>query len=124
MHARDIAEALAGLRDTFQREGIPFAVIDALAMRQHGYIRHTEDIDIVTTPDGLERIHSRLVGRGLRPRAEGMRKRLRDPKHKVDLDVLQSGEPVEEDVPAAAPLIRSAGSAWVALLRDGPTAAR
>lgn len=92
MHARDIAQALTELRDAFQREGIPFAVIGALAMRQHGYIRHTEDIDIVTTSEGLNRIHSRLVGRGLRPRAEGMRKRLRDPKHKVDLDVLQSGE--------------------------------
>jgi hypothetical protein len=92
MHARDIAAALEDLRQAFAREGIPFAVIGALAMRQHGYIRHTEDIDIVTTPEGLARIHERLVGRGLVPRAPGLRKKLRDTVHKVNLDVLQSGE--------------------------------
>jgi hypothetical protein len=62
-------------------------------MRQYGYARHTEDIDILTTPDGLELIHKRLVGRGIVPRASGLRKKLRDTKHRVDLDVLQSGEP-------------------------------
>lgn len=92
VHSKDIAAALAELRDAFAREGIPFAVIGALAMRRHGYVRHTEDIDIVTTPEGLERIHERLVGRGLLPRGPGLRKKLRDTRHKVDVDVLQSGE--------------------------------
>lgn len=109
MHTRDIARALASLRDRFAEEGIPFAVIGALAMRQHGYTRHTEDIDIVTTPEGLDRIHARLVGRGIVPRAAGLRKKLRDTVHRVDLDVLMSGEPagaegspVEYPEPAAA----------------------
>lgn len=91
-HSRDVAAALAELRKTFAREGIPFAVIDALAMRHHGYVRHTEDIDIVTTPEGLARIHERLIGRGLVARGPGLRKQLRETAHKVDLDVLQSGE--------------------------------
>jgi hypothetical protein len=92
MHSHDIAAALDDLRQTFAREEIPFAVIDALAMRQHGYIRHTEDIGIVTTPQGLARIHGRLVGRGLVARGPGLRKKLRNTVHKVNLDVLQSGE--------------------------------
>jgi len=91
-HSRDVAAALAGLQKVFAREGIPFAVIGALAIRRHGYVRHTEDIDIVTTPDGLARIHDRLVGRGLVARGPGLRKQLRDTAHKVDLDVLQAGE--------------------------------
>jgi hypothetical protein len=91
-HSRDVAAALAELRRTFAREGIPFAVIGALAMRHHGYVRHTEDIDIVTTPEGLARIHERLIGRGLVARGPGLRKQLRETAHKVDLDVLQSGE--------------------------------
>ncbi|MHC4338640.1 MAG: hypothetical protein ACYSX0_00305 [Planctomycetota bacterium] len=92
MHTRDIAAALAELRDTLEKEAIPFAVIGALAMRQHGYVRHTEDIDIVTSSDGLARIHERLVGRGIVPRAAGLRKKLKDTKHQVGIDVLQAGE--------------------------------
>ncbi len=91
-HTRDIAETLAALRDLLAHEGIPFAVIGALAMRQHGYVRHTEDIDIVTTAAGLERIHARLVGRGLVARGPGLRRKLRDPARKVDIDVLVAGE--------------------------------
>jgi hypothetical protein len=91
-HARDVAAALLGLKHSFAKEQIPFAVIGALAMRQHGYVRHTEDIDIVTTPEGLARIHSRLVGRGIVPRGAGLRKKLRDTAHKVNIDILQSGE--------------------------------
>jgi hypothetical protein len=92
MHARDLAAALADLQKALQREKIPFAVIGALAMRQHGYVRHTEDIDIVTTPEGLDRIHARLVGRGLVPRGPGLRKKLRETAHAVNLDILQAGE--------------------------------
>jgi hypothetical protein len=65
-HAKDIAQALLDLRDGLSREGIPFAVIGAIALRRHGYSRHTEDIGIVTTPEGLDRIHERLAGRGIR----------------------------------------------------------
>ncbi len=91
-HSRDIAAALAELGKMFAREGIPFAVIGALAMRHHGYVRHTEDIDMVTTPEGLARIHERLIGRGLVARGPGLSKQLRETAHKVDVDVLQSGE--------------------------------
>jgi hypothetical protein len=92
VHAEDVAKALVALRKSLDAEGIPFAVIGALAMRQHGYVRFTEDIDIVTTPEGLTRIHERLVGRGLVPRAPGLRKKLRDTVHQVNVDVIQTGE--------------------------------
>jgi hypothetical protein len=92
VHTSDLEKALRDLRSVFQREGIPFAVVDALAMRQHRYVRFTEDIDIVTTPEGLARIHERLIGRGLVPRGPGLRKKLRDTENKVNIDVIQSGE--------------------------------
>ena len=50
------------------------------------------DIDIVTTPAGLQRSHDRFVGRGYVPRAQGLRKRLRDTVHRVDIDVICAGE--------------------------------
>ncbi|MBI3268053.1 MAG: hypothetical protein HYZ53_03455 [Planctomycetes bacterium] len=92
MHAKDIATVLEALTKRLDDEGIPFALIGALSMRHHGYVRYTEDIDILTTREGLERIHERLVGRGLRPRAEGLRKKLRDTEHQVNIDVLMAGE--------------------------------
>jgi hypothetical protein len=92
MHERDLRFALLMLKVQLDREGIPFAVIGAVAMQEHGYVRHTEDIDIVTTAEGLDRIHERLIGRGFRPRAEGLRKKLRDTIHAVDIDVIQAGE--------------------------------
>ncbi len=92
MHAEDVARALEDIHKRFGELGIPFAVVGALAMRQHGYVRFTEDIDIVTTPAGLEAIHAELVGRGIVPRASGLRKKLRHTAHNVNIDVIQSGE--------------------------------
>lgn len=97
MHAQDIASALEFLREALGRENIPFALIGALAMRHHGYTRFTEDIDIVTTREGLDRIHERLVGRGLLPRAPGLRKKLRQTQYKVNIDVIAAGEHAGSD---------------------------
>ncbi len=92
MHSHDIAAALESLRRRLSLEGIPFAVIGALALRHYGYIRHTEDIDILLTPDGLEKLHATLVGKGLIPRGSGLRKSLREVEHEVNIDVVTSGE--------------------------------
>jgi len=92
MHSRDIASAFEFLRAALEREKIPFALIGALALRHHGYDRFTEDIDILTTPEGLEVIHEKVVGLGLAPRAKGLRKKLRQTQFKVNIDVVTSGE--------------------------------
>jgi hypothetical protein len=92
VHSRDIAAALESLRTRLAQERIPFAVIGALALRYYGYVRHTEDIDILVTPDGLQRLHASLVGRGLALRAPGLRKSLRETEHEVNLDVITAGE--------------------------------
>ena len=52
MHTRDIAAALESLRRRFSQEGIPSAVIGALALRHYGYLRHPKDIDICFHPRG------------------------------------------------------------------------
>jgi hypothetical protein len=92
MHDSDIQHALEDLRKRLGELNVPFALIGALAMRQRGFVRFTEDIDIVTTREGLDKIHEHLVGRGILPRATGLRKKLRDTVHKVNIDVIQEGE--------------------------------
>lgn len=115
VHARDIAAVLESLSRHLAQEGIPFALIGALALRHYGYVRHTEDIDILTTREGLDRIHARLVGRGLL-RAPGLRKSLRDTEHDVDIDIVTAGEhagspesPVEYPPPTSAAFVDVGG---------------
>jgi len=93
VHADNIARALAWLTERLDAAGIPFALIGGLALRHYGHVRYTEDIDILTTPDGLDRIHSELVGLGLTPRFRGARKWLRHAADRVNIDVIVAGEP-------------------------------
>ncbi len=97
MHSADIAAALEFLRDALSQEKIPFGLIGALALRHHGYSRFTEDIDILTTPEGLDRIHEMLIGRGLRPLSPGLRKKLCQTQFKVNVDVVTAGEHAGSD---------------------------
>jgi hypothetical protein len=103
-HSRDIATVLESLRRRFAEAGIPFAVVGAIALQHYGYVRHTEDIDIVTTREGLDKIHAVLVGRGIVPRGPGLRKRLRETEHVVNIDVITSGEHAgSQDSPVVYP---------------------
>lgn len=92
MHEEDLQKTVIWLRDEFAREGIPFGIIGAFAMRMNGFMRHTEDLDIVTTRDGLDLIHERLVGHGLAARSAGRRKGLKNTIFRVNLDFIVAGE--------------------------------
>lgn len=93
VHARDIAAVVEVLcRRLLAEEGIRFAVMEALGLRQYGFVRATEDIAILTTPGGLDKIHATLVERDLTSRAQGLRNELREAEHEVDIDVVTSGE--------------------------------
>ena len=116
MHSADIADALEFLRHALSREKIPFGLIGALALRHHGYCRFTEDIDILTTPEGLDRIHETLIGRGLRPLAEGLRKKLRQTQFKVNVDVVTAGEHAGSD---ESPTVYPAPDSDAFVDRDG-----
>jgi hypothetical protein len=92
MHSEDIERTLAELKRRLADEKIPFALLGALAMRRYGYVRHTEDIDILTTREGLDKIHARLVGLGFMPRSPGLRKSLKHAGFEVNIDVILTGE--------------------------------
>ncbi len=103
-HSRDIGIVLESLRRRLAEADIPFAVVGAIALQHYGYLRHTEDIDIVTTPEGLRKIHETQVGRGIVPRGPGLRKRLRETEHVVNIDVITSGEHAgSQDSPVVYP---------------------
>ncbi len=87
-----VAETLTRVTDRLKEEGIDYAIIGGMALVAHGYVRFTNDVNLLTTREGLNLIHERLVGRGYRPAFEGARKKLRDTQTGIDVEFITSGE--------------------------------
>jgi hypothetical protein len=71
--------------------GVDYAIAGAMAMFFHGYRRFTEDVDVLVTPEGLQRIHEELEGRGYVKLFE-KGKNLRDADSRVKIDFLLTGQ--------------------------------
>jgi hypothetical protein len=71
--------------------GIPYALAGGMAMFFHGYRRFTEDVDLLVTREGLEKIHRELEGLGYVPPFAGS-KQLRDAETGVRIEFLVAGE--------------------------------
>jgi hypothetical protein len=70
---------------------VPYAVAGGMALFSHGFRRYTDDVDILVTKEGLQRIHEALEGRGfLRPFSRS--KNLRDTDNGVKIEFLVSGQ--------------------------------
>jgi hypothetical protein len=71
--------------------GIDYAVVDGMAMYLHGFRRFTEDVDLLVTPEGLQRIHNEVEGLGfIRPFEKS--KDLRDAETRVRIEFLVTGQ--------------------------------
>jgi hypothetical protein len=70
---------------------IAYVVGGGLALFAHGYRRFTEDVDLLVTAEGLERIHRELEGLGYLPLFQGSR-HLRDVNSGVRIEFLVSGQ--------------------------------
>jgi len=92
MKKDDVHLTMRRVTDRLREEKIPYAVLGGMAIALHGYSRVTKDVDLLTTKEGLERIHARLVGRGFVPAYSGARKRLRDTETRVYVDLITTGE--------------------------------
>lgn len=81
-------ETLRKVTRRLRENNIDYAVIGAMALFAHGYRRFTEAVDLLTTPEGLEAVHQRLVGRGYVPAFPGSRKQLRDTQTGVQVEFI------------------------------------
>ena len=84
--------ALTRLVNDLRDHDIDYVVIGALALLAHGYPRFTEDIDVIVSPEGLERFHSELIGLGYAPAFAGARKRLRSTLDGTPVELIAAGE--------------------------------
>lgn len=91
MGEADVQRALARLVGILDREGIPYAVVGAMALNEWGYRRVTVDVDVLLTAEGLQKLKSAVLGRGYLEKFPGSRG-LRDTVAGVDIDVILTGE--------------------------------
>jgi hypothetical protein len=88
----DVYHSLQRLADRLDRERIPYALVGGLALARHGFVRMTQDVDILLTREGLEAFKARFMGRGYVPAFPGAEKTFRDTETGVRIEVITTGE--------------------------------
>ena len=87
-----VHHTLKRLAQALDEESIPYVIVGGMALNLLGYTRETVDIDILLTPEGLQRFHQRLVGRGYTLAFSGALKSFRDAQTQVKIEALITGE--------------------------------
>jgi hypothetical protein len=96
--AEQLYQGQGRLRKTYDRLtkrlealGVAYGVVGGYALIVHGVRRFTEDIDILVSGDGLDRLHKQLIGLGYVRVAPGSRN-LRDVETGVKIEFIVAGE--------------------------------
>jgi hypothetical protein len=86
----DVQLALRRLTEILDRVGIPCAIAGGMALNHHGYRRVTDNVDVLMTRNGLDRLKQAVLGHGYSQAAPGSNG-LRDTEHDVLIHVLLAG---------------------------------
>ena len=92
MRQGDVYDTLRRLARRLREEKLPYAVIGGMAVVEYGYIRATQDIDLLMRPETLRQFRERLVGRGYVAAFPGALKTFQDPQTGVKIEVVASGD--------------------------------
>lgn len=92
MSTGPVHKTLRNLARRLPGAGIDYAVIEGMALALHGFVRPTQDVDLLLSPEGLEKFHAQLVGRGYVPAFQGARKHFRDTETGVKVEMITAGE--------------------------------
>lgn len=91
MGESDVQRVAAKVARLLEEDGIPYAVIGAMALNEYGYRRVTVDVDLLLTREGLESFKEKHLGLGYVEKFPGS-KGLRDTEFGVPIDVVLAGE--------------------------------
>ncbi|MFL6234008.1 MAG: hypothetical protein ACJ76N_12815 [Thermoanaerobaculia bacterium] len=86
-----VQHALDKVTRLLDEDGIPYALIGAMALNAYGYERVTVDVDLLLTPEGLEDFKKKHLGFGYVQKFPGSRG-LRDTENDVNIDIFLAGE--------------------------------
>ena len=88
----DVFTTLQNLTRRLEEESIPYALIGGLALAAHGFVRMTQDVDLLMTREGLETFKHRFLGRGYALAFSGAAKTFRDTETQVRIEILITGD--------------------------------
>ena len=91
-------KALRKLVSILEAEGVPYAIIGALALNEYGHKRVTVDVDLILREEDLQAFKRRWLGKGYAERVPGTGK-LYDTEFDVHIDVLSAGRYPGDDKP-------------------------
>jgi hypothetical protein len=83
-------QTMRRLARRLQKAGIPYAIMGAMAVNAHGAERTTRDVDVLLTPEGLERFRQEFVGQTYEAVA-GRPRRFTERQSGVTVDCLVTG---------------------------------
>lgn len=92
MQSGPVHKTLREISRRLSEAHIDYVIIGGMALALHGFVRPTEDVDLILTPEGLTRFHTDLVGRGYVPVFPGARKHFRDIETGVKVEIILTGE--------------------------------
>jgi hypothetical protein len=110
----DVHQTMRRIAARLTELGIDYAIVGGMAMTLHGYMRVTGDVDILTTPQGLERIQQELIERGYDQTAPETRRAIRDTQTGIDVKFITTGDGPGESSPLVFP-----DPATAAVVREG-----
>jgi hypothetical protein len=92
MERGDVFTTLRNLTRRLEEEKIPYALVGGLALAAHGFVRMTQDVDILMTHEGLETFKKKFLGRGYVLAFSGAQKTFRDTETQVRIEILITGD--------------------------------
>lgn len=98
MGQAEAQQALYKLTAKLEADGIPYAIIGALALNEYGHRRVTVDVDLIMREEDLTRFKQLHLGKGYTERVPGTGKLL-DAELNVPIDVLSTGRFPGDDKP-------------------------
>jgi hypothetical protein len=78
MGGGDVRKTMRRLAQLLSAERIPYPVLGGMALGEHGYVRMTDDVDVLINAEGLERFAAAFGGRVYLPAFRGATRAFRD----------------------------------------------
>jgi hypothetical protein len=88
----DVFTTLRNLTKRLEEENIPYALVGGMALAAHGFVRMTQDVDLLMTREGLETFKEKFEGRGYALAFSGAKKTFRDTETQVRIEILITGD--------------------------------
>ncbi|MEL7069804.1 MAG: hypothetical protein AAGN15_14275 [Cyanobacteria bacterium J06581_3] len=121
MQQGKVYETLRRLAQNLPNTDIDYVVIGGMALAIHGYVRLTQDVDILMSEADLERFRQTWVGRGYSPAFPGARRLFRDAITGVQVEIITTGEFPGDGKPKPVQFLEPSA---IAIEQDGLRVAR